>query len=138
LDGHHLGLALAGESLVSAFAARRFRTHSEFVFSWIAGLIGVGVMLFDEIGLLRPSGSVPLWSAGLAATLVGLASVVLNRAAADQPIKRQGAGILFFAALLAMTVGFVLELPEPWPLPAMAALATALAAFTLHFDPQRK
>lgn len=134
LDGYHLALALAAESVVLAGAFRKFRGKSELVFSLLAALGAVNMAVGGRIGDFPGIGimDIPLWSSGLVAVLVAGASLVLKADGDDG--KSGGIPVLLFAlSMVAAVLGWAWWLPQPWPVVALAgiALAVSVAAFSL-------
>ncbi|MBX3741615.1 MAG: DUF2339 domain-containing protein [Akkermansiaceae bacterium] len=133
LEGFHLALGLAFESLALALAFAKFRGRSEFVFSCLAA---AGVLFLTLIRLipLVPYGPIPPWSAGVAALLVAAASVPLRvgstsgKAGYFLEMARSGAGMVFSFAVVMGIAGWAWWLPGPWPALAMAGVAAALSA----------
>ncbi len=72
LEGHHLALVLAFESLTLAIASWKFRGRSEAVFSLLAGLVAAFLAS-------RSSVFIPVFSEALVAALLAAASVVTIR-----------------------------------------------------------
>ncbi len=127
-DGYHLGLSLGIAAVALAFGAWRFRGTSEFVFSAVAGILG-GLLLLVDLG------SVPCWSAGLAAVLIGAASILLRRAVDGirWPSEARVLVVLVFAAALAVAViAWALELGDPWALLATAGISGGLGLAAAH------
>lgn len=129
LDGYHLGLALAGESLALAIAFHRFRKRPEFAFALLAG-IGAGVMAI----LPQPLQALPVpsWSSALGALLVGAAAILLrvnvDRAEVPAPPQvRSGASLLCYTALAILLVGWCWQLDADFRLPVAATLAAGFA-----------
>jgi len=120
-DGYHQGMSLAIASLMLALAAVRFRGQSEFGFSALAAGMGALLLLWDVE-------TVPAWSAGLAAVLIGSASVLL-RFAADDLRWRSAARVLVvlvFAAGLGVAMIWALKVAEPWRVLAMIGISVGL------------
>ncbi len=139
LDGYHLALGLAGESLILAAAFAKFRGRSEMIFSCVAALGATGMLLIPQ----GSDFSIPLWSAGLASLLLGASSVVLCRGESMlteswSPHARIGTAAVFFLSLSAAIWGWSLRLPAQWPLPVLAGIATALTIGTTVLDRSRK
>ena len=141
LDGYHLALGLAGESLLLAGAFAKFRGRSELAFSCLAAL-GATAMLLTSAAWDHEN-RIPVWSAGLATMLLAAASVVLCRGADKlagrrRSLARLGTQMVFFLAVAAAIWGWSLRLPAPWPLPVLTGIATVLSAATLLLDRFRK
>jgi len=139
LDGHHLVLALAGESLALAVVFHRFRKRAEFVFALLAGLGAAVLAPFQNLPGFAP---VPAWSGGLAALGVAAAAVLfranVSRAENPPPAQvRSGARVLAFAALVLLVFGCLARLPGAWQLPSAAVLAAGFAAVSLICDRAR-
>jgi hypothetical protein len=142
LDGYHLALALAAESLALAVAFARYHGRSELVFSIGAGAFAA---LMFAAGADPAYGSIeiPLWSAALGALILAAASAALLRGSetittAKQPLARAGSSIVFGAALLATTAGWCLRLDPPWPLPTAMLMSLGLTAASLVGDRSRR
>lgn len=130
LEGYHLSLALAAESLVLAGAFRKFRGKSELVFSLLAALGAVLLTLNGRITEFSGWGEIPLWSSGLVAVLLAAASLVLKADGDDE----KGGGVpalLFVLSLVAASVGWAWWLPQPWPVVALAGIALVVAVGTV-------
>jgi uncharacterized membrane protein len=135
LDGYHLRLALAGESLALALAFHRFRKRAEFAFSLLAGS-AAAVMVFD---LHNKSANTPAWSALLAAVLVGMAAVILrfNVDRSEKPapaVVRSGTSVLCYSSLAILMLGWCYHLDEAWQLPVTMALAAWFAVIAVRLD----
>ncbi len=134
LDGYHLALALAGESLALAAAFAKFRGRSELAFSFLAAAGATAMLLYPT--------AVPVWSAGLASLLIAAASLALRRGIEIPESDREQAAralsaLVFFMAVAATIWGWSLRLPNPWPVPVLAGIAALLTAITLRLDPRR-
>ncbi len=138
-DGYHLGLALAGESLVLALAFHRFHKWPEYAFAMLAGMGAVIVSVFLH---LFPSENFPLWSGVLAAVLVVLAAgfVRLNVGQTTRPTPQQvraGASLLAYSSLAILLFGGCYRLPIVWQLPMLAGFAVSFSALSLFIDRRR-
>ena len=135
LDGYHLGLALAGESLALAIAFHRFRKRAEFAFSLLAGM-AAALIAFH---LLAKTQHAPAWSGLLAAVLVGMAAVIL-RFNVDRsenpapPVVRSGTSLLCYSSLAILLVGWCYRLTEAWQFPVAMALAALFAVVAVKID----
>ena len=133
LEGFHLALGLAMESLALAFAFAKFRGRSEFVFSCLSATGALYLVLVRQMPMFS-HGPIPLWSVGIASLLVAGASIPLRRgseAGKDDyflQLARSGAGMVFSFAVVMGIVGWALWLPGQWPAPVMAGVAAALSA----------
>jgi hypothetical protein len=133
LEGFHLALGLAFESLALALAFAKFGGRSEFVFSCLAAAGALFLTLLRQIPFV-PFGPIPPWSAGVASLLVAAASVPLRAGSASGragyflEMARTGAGMVFSFAVVMGIAGWAWWLPGPWPAPAMAGVAAALCA----------
>jgi hypothetical protein len=135
LDGYHLGLALAGESLALAIAFHRFRKRAEFAFSLLAGMAAALMALY----LHDKSLDTPAWSGLLAAVLVGMAAVVLRfnveRSGNPAPaVVRSGTSVLCYSSLTILLLGWCYHLTESWQLPVTMALAGLFAVVAVRLD----
>ena len=135
LEGYHLALALAVQSLGLALAYVRFRGKSELAFSTAAAVGGL-VCVFDSTLWAR---DLPVWSSGVTALLLTAAAFFLSKgrdaAGTLGPLARAAVPVVFFAGSLTALGAWCPALPEEWRAPAAAAIATAMAAFTLLGDP---
>lgn len=143
LDGYHLALALAGESLALALTFARFRGRSELAFSIGAALIATLRMLGHTVHDPAYDLSIPIWSAGLGGLLLLVTSAVLLWASETsdeerKPFARAGSTIIFSSALAAILVGWCLRLEKPWPMPTAMAISLAFAATSLLADRSRR
>lgn len=136
LDGWHLGLSLAGESLALAAAFRRYRGLSELAFAVLTGCAGALLM---SARLIEASGHAPdAWPGGVAALLVAAASWVLltcgRRVETEMaPLPRLASTLLFVAAMMAGMAGWWLGLRDSLQPPTAVALALAMAVvFLIH------
>lgn len=139
LDGYHLALALAGESLALALAFRRFGGRSELAFSTAAGLAAAVMILGNH----SPGGEIPLWSAALGAVAVLAASGVLLLGSeacrsATAGFARGASTLVFGAALASGLGGWCLRLDAPWPMPAAMGISLGLSAASLGIDRSRR
>lgn len=137
LDGYHLGLALAGESLALAIAFHRFRKRPEFCFALLAG----SAAAFMAFHLRVHAPGVPAWTGLLSALLVGMAAVILkfNVGRSEKPapeVVRSGTSILCYSALAILLIGWCWRLPEAWQLPVALGLAALFAVVPVKFDRQ--
>jgi hypothetical protein len=139
LEGHHLVLALAGESLALAFAFYRFRQRAEYTFSLLAG-IGAVIASFAAMG---PYGSVlPVWSGGLATIAVAGAAFVF-RLNVDRPTAirarevRSATSLLAYSALGLLILNVCLTIEGPWRLPLTALLSLGFGWVSLRIDRDR-
>jgi hypothetical protein len=135
LDGWHLGLSLAGESLALAVAFRRYRGLSELAFAVLTGCAGALLMSMRLIDSVADAPTA--WPGGLAALLVAAASWALLTAVRRVdpemvPLPRVASALLFVAAMLAGMVGWWLGLREIIQAPAALAVALAMAAVFLR------
>ena len=134
LDGHHLALVLAVESLTLAFAAWKYRGKSEVAFSLAAGIGGAGLVTLHNI-------PVPIWSASIVAPLLAAASVVTIRIkpANDYfaPFVRFSAAILFIAATVVASHLCLFRMGETASLITAVALSGILSLASLKLDVKR-
>jgi peptidoglycan/LPS O-acetylase OafA/YrhL len=135
LDGYHLGLALAGESLALAIAFHRFRKRAEFAFSLLAGT-GAALM---ALYLHNKAPEAPAWSGLLAAVLVGMAAAILrfNVERSENPapdLVRSGTSVLCYSSLAILLLGWCYHLTEAWQLPVAMGLAALFAVVAVKFD----
>jgi uncharacterized membrane protein len=144
LEGYHLALALAGESLALAAAFAKFRGRSELVFSFLAAAGATSMLLFHA----SPAHSgirvapIPVWSAGLASFLIAAASLAMRRGmehpeGGRERVARALSALVFFMAVAATIWGWSLRLAAPWPVAVLAGISALLAAITLRLDPRR-
>ena len=145
LDGYHLALGLALESLALAGAFTKFKGRSEAVFSVMAGLAsGVMIVLGGiDPGLFSQSGGLPLWSVALAAVLLAAAAVVMRKGADEcradfHHFARTSVGVLVFTSAVTLSAGCFARLVEPWPIMANMAMAAGLAVVSLRLDAHRR
>ena len=135
LDGYHLGLALAGESLALALAFHRFRKRAEFAFSLLSGMAAALMALY----LHDKSPDTPTWPGLLAAVLVGMAAVILrfNVDRSENPapaVVRSGTSVLCYSSLAILLLGWCYHLNETWQLPVTMALAALFAMVAVKLD----
>ncbi|MGL4398690.1 MAG: DUF2339 domain-containing protein [Luteolibacter sp.] len=135
LDGYHLRLALAGESLALALAFHRFRKRAEFAFSLLAGT-AAALMALD---LHDKSPDIPAWSGLLAAVLVGMAAVILrfNVDQSERPtpaVVRSGTSVLCYSSLAILLLGWCYHLDEAWQLPVTMGLAALFSVVAVRWD----
>ncbi|MES2438109.1 MAG: DUF2339 domain-containing protein [Verrucomicrobiota bacterium] len=135
LDGYHLGLALAGESLALAIAFHRFRKRAEFAFSLLAGM-SAALIAFHLSGKAPDT---PAWSGLLGALLVGMAAVMLRfnverSETPAPPVVRSGTSILCYSSLAILLAGWCYRLTEAWQLAVAMALAALFAVVTVRLD----
>jgi hypothetical protein len=131
LEGNHLVLALAGESLLLSLAFFRFKGKSEIAFAALAG--GAACFLIFRFMAGSQWEAVPVWSSGVTALLVATAAVVLRQGvnglpAPQQPLARAASAIVFFAAAITGAIAWCMRLPGEWPVPVATAAAVALGA----------
>src|SRR5690606_16642958 len=103
LEGFHLALALAGQSLALASAFSRFRGRSEAFFSTVAG-VGACALVAWVVAEPAHAATIPVWSAGLAVVLVAAAALVLRRGVDGcgeelREAVRFGCAVVFVAAV---------------------------------------
>ncbi len=134
LDGHHLALVLAFESLALAMAAWKYRGKSEVVFSLLAGFGGAFLATADH-------GQIPVWSAAIVAALLAAASVVSIRIKAAEeyfaPFVRFAAAMLFVAATVVASHLCLFRLEETPSLLTAIALCGLLSLASLKLDAKR-
>jgi hypothetical protein len=139
LEGHHLVLALAGESLALAFSFYRFRQRAEYTFSLLAGF-GAVIASFAAMG---PHGPViPVWSGSLAAIAVAGAAFIFRlnvdrETAMREREVRSAASLLAYSALGLLILNVCLALDGPWRLPVTAILSLAFGWVSLRLDRHR-
>ncbi len=119
LEGYHLGLGLALESLVMAGAFRRFRKWPELVFS-VLSMLGAVVWVLAREGL-------PVWSLVVVASLLAGASFLLRRSGAEGDLGQAGRKAAGLGVVAAAAVGLLWcgSLPVDWR-PLVATLAAGL------------
>ncbi|MEP4078066.1 DUF2339 domain-containing protein [Haloferula sp.] len=132
LDGYQLALGLAMEGLMLAVAFRRFRRPLELVFSGLAQLGSMLVVLYHW--------NSSAWVPGVAAVMVA-ASAVIVRLGSD---RVEDSGNLKEPALQVTKLGMVvatvmavvscLNLDEPWRQMAPLGLSLLLAVVCLKWD----
>lgn len=134
LDGHHLALVLAFESLALAMAAWKYRGKSEVVFALLAGL---GAALLTT----PPDTSIPIWSTAIVAALIAIASVVTVRINAEEKefalFNRFSAALLFIAATMVATHLCFFRLGESPAILTAILLSGLLSLAFLKFDTKR-
>ncbi|MEX1048324.1 MAG: DUF2339 domain-containing protein [Akkermansiaceae bacterium] len=140
LEGHHLALALAFESLSLAIAALRFRGKCETVFSLLAGL-GSGALVAHQalsLGMQAP----PVWSLFLAASLLAASAFVTDRIKSTHETfahyLRTSTALLFVVAVLVAAYLCLIRLGEASGIAVASVLCAALAVGTLRLDPARR
>jgi hypothetical protein len=134
LDGHHLALVLAMESLMLALAACKYRGKSEVVFSLLAGIGGAGLATLHDI-------PIPIWSAAIVAHLLAASSVVTTRIKPANghfaPFVRFSAAILFIAATVVASHLCLFRMGETASLLTAVALSGILSLASLKLDVKR-
>ncbi len=143
LDGHHLALMLAFESVTLALAFRKFRGRSEAVFSLLAAIGSAGIILGRFPGILDIGGAIPIWSGGLAGALLLAASVIMRFGTercvpSFETFARMSTRVVFVLGVGVLTFGFVWRLDSPWHLVATIILSGAFSVASLRFDGERK
>jgi uncharacterized membrane protein len=138
LDGYHLGLALAGESLALALAFRRFGKLAEGLFSLLAGLMAAGVICWQA----GTGAHFPAWSGWLATGCVTAATLLFrdttDRVSAGAAAKaRFATSLLAIASVALLMFGGLHRLPPIWGLPVTVGCAAALAAVSFVWDRKR-
>jgi hypothetical protein len=138
LEGFHLVLGLGFESLALACAFAKFRSRSEFLFSWLAGGAAAVLGVFPRFPLIPgfTASETPLWSGGIAAALIAAASVMMRigveRCASPlDSVLRAFTALMVFIAGAQGIFGWGLWLDHGLPTPVMVACAAALSAVTL-------
>lgn len=142
LDGWHLGLSLAGESLALAVAFLRFRGRSELVFCLLAGA-GAAAILCGAIESPGDWEKVPAWSAALAAVVLAVSSFFVwlgsrKRPEAGKPGARIVSRFLFAGAMLSLVFGWASRLDPEWRSIAMLAVSPGMAAASFWLDRGRR
>ncbi|MGJ8634215.1 MAG: DUF2339 domain-containing protein, partial [Luteolibacter sp.] len=145
LEGSHLALLLAFESLALAASFLKFKGRTEAAFSFLTA-IGSTVIIFANFleGLALPATErIPIWSAAITALLIAAASIITRKATEKtDPITarftRASACLLFAASTLIATFQFALRLEEPWAQITTIFLALGLSDASLRLDRQRK
>jgi hypothetical protein len=141
LEGYHLALGFAGQTLTLALAFRRFGGRSELGFAVLAAALALYFSLNPE-GL---SAAVPLWSRAVVALLVVAAAFPLRKGCdrfefgSEMASASRAATALVFCggALLAWYLATV-HLGVEWRAPACAAAMLALSFFSLRHDPAQR
>lgn len=131
LDGYHLALGLAVESLLMAGAWRRFAKWPELFISPLAAIGAVGFIL--------EAPDAPQWVRVAVAVVVSAASWLLRRAPEKSPWRadaRVFAGLTVFCAAAAGYCWWE-RLPVDWRPPVAAALALGLG-FAVHDETRRR
>ncbi len=140
LDGHHLALVLAFESLTLAMAAWKYRGKSEAVFSLLAAL-GSGLFIADSAVAMPAVKAIPVWSGFLAAALIAAASFVTSRikivGEIFTPFLRISSGLLFVSSALIASYLCLFRLGEVSALATALFLTASLASVALRLDPAR-
>lgn len=135
LDGHHLALVLAFESLTLAMAAWKYRGKSEAVFSLLAG-IGAAFLAAQH------GSSIPIWSAAIVAALLAAASVVTIQIKAKGevfvPFVRFSTILLFIAATVVISHLCLFRLEQIESLLTAVALSGLLSLASLKLDTKRR
>jgi uncharacterized membrane protein len=135
LDGHHLALVLAFESLALAVAALKYRGKCESVFSLLCGLGAAKIITSEHT-------SIVIWSASLTAFLVAAASVFSARASGEKTpfavFRRAAAYLLFASAVIIASHLCVFRLDDPWKLVTAILLSGALSVGSLELDAKRR
>jgi uncharacterized membrane protein len=135
LDGQHLGLVLAFESLALALAALRYGGKCESVFSLLCGLGAAWIVISEEA-------AISIASVALTASLVAGASVVSERGAgkchAFAEFRRASAFLLFAAAVIVVSQLCVVRLEDSWRLVTSVLLAGGLTVVSLKLDVKRR
>lgn len=131
LEGYHLGLGLALESLMTAAAFRRFRQWPELAFSALS--------LVGATGWVLARADLPLWSVATVAALLAASSFVLRRSGAEGSLAEQGRNTAGLAVVCAALAGFVWceRLPADWR-PLTAALAAGLLGWRVVKEDTRR
>jgi len=141
LEGHHLALTLAAESLALAIAAWKYRGKSEIVFSLLAGLGCFFLVVSDAISPIDPN-QIPIWSMALMAALVAGASFVADRIKSSHeifaPFLRTSTSLLFITSVLIASHLCLFRLGETAGVVSAALLCGALFSGSLRFDPKRR
>lgn len=145
LDGWHIAIGLAVESLALALVFARFRTRVEMHFSLLAAL-GTAALLVMGTVSDRESFMMPLWSGALACLLLATASLVLNHASTqakeenvDSDLLWTGrgyAGMVFALAMIGGITVWHFRVPESWQAVTAAGLAASMAVASFRFDPK--
>ena len=140
LDGHHLALVLAFESLTLAMAAWKYRGRSEAVFSLLAAL-GSGFFIADNAVAIPAVTAIPIWSGFLAAGFIAAASFVTSRIKTGGEIfttfLRLSSGLLFVSATAISSYLCLFRLGEISALVTALFLTGSLATIALRLDPKR-
>lgn len=138
LDGWHLGLALAMESLALAWMFRRYHKGMEWFLSIGAGVLATAGVMACAAGL----GNMPGWSAGVASLFLFAAGAVMRREGDDTPhgaghFSKAGAPFFLLLATVASLTGWWLALPGVVRLPVAAGMAALLTPLGLWVDRRR-
>ncbi|MFK7850935.1 MAG: DUF2339 domain-containing protein [Akkermansiaceae bacterium] len=140
LEGHHLALVLAMESLALALASWRFRGRSEAFFALLAAF-GSGVCILLNASDLATSDLIPPWSLGLVAAFIAASSLVTvrieRRGEAFTPFIRFSGLILFAIATGIFTYLSLYRLEERFALLSVSLLAGLLPFASVKFDTKR-
>lgn len=141
LEGFHLALALAGQTLGLSLVFARFRGRSELVFATFAA-VGTTILVLD---FRSRDLDLPSWSHALTALLLTAAAFPLRRGcdflAPEEPMKKVARGVtslVFLAGANAALIGWCLDLPSFLRAPAAAAIGLGMTAFTLLKDRERR
>jgi len=144
LDGQNLALVLAFESLALAIAAWKFRRKSEAVFSLLAGLGSISLILFHSANgvLLGNDEHFPIWSTSLIALLLLASSRMAMRTESLHEtftrFLRASAAMLFACAAVITTHLCYYRLDEAPGLLTAIILALTLSIAVIRFGTERK
>lgn len=140
LEGHHLALTLAFESLALAMAAWKYRGRSEAVFALLAG-IGSGFLVAHD-ALPLPAYQIPVWSMALMAALIAAAAFVTDRIRSSHeifaPFLRVSTSLLFLISVLITSHLCLSRIGEASGALTAIILCAALAYGSLKFDSARR
>lgn len=141
LDGHHLALTLAFESLALAIASWKYRGKSEAIFSLLAGLGRFLLIGENELGSALGGKEIPVWSGFLAASLLGASSFVTSRIRITgeifTPFLRLSSLLFFVAATLVAGYLCLFRIGEIPALITAILLMGALAFTAFRLDTER-
>jgi hypothetical protein len=141
LEGHHLALTLAAESLMLALAAWKYRGKSESVFALLAGLGSGFLVAHDAISLTNPD-QIPIWSMTILAALLTAAAFVNDRIKSTHeifaPFLRTSTALLLITSALVTSHLCLFRLGETAGVISAALLCGALSFGSLRLDPKRR
>jgi len=141
LEGHHLALTLAAESLALALAAWKYRGRSEAVFAMFAAL-AASYLVGENAVAFPPVIRIPIWSAFLVASFITAASLVTARIKASGEaftrFLKFSAGLLFLLPTLIVSDLCFNRLGETSALLTAVFLSGVLSLSSLKLDTKRR